>query len=342
MSSLAASIVIPTFNRARRLELTLASFVHQTDPRYEVIVVDDGGADDTAAVVERYAGRFRLKLVRQPNGGRSAARNAGVKQAAGDLLIFCDDDSIASPGFVECHLDAFAAGGEPTVALGWQGGIVSMIEPNLDLPASELLAILKRRPERLQESRRTGGALIAPEMILTDFAATLLDFGRAEPFWQEHVEPVVDAYGETLEGFAIPWAVGLTTNLSAPRRLVLDAGVFDEGFRGWGLEDADLHFRLCAAGARTRILRGAGNYHQIHPRPPQERLAEWIRNAAYFLTKHDTFEVWVFVTGVFAELGLVRVSDIVQAYWREGSSVLARELARVTREHALQLVRVPS
>ncbi len=342
MSPVLASIVIPTFNRARRLELTLASLVHQTDPRFEVVVVDDGGTDPTPAVVEGYAGRLRLKLVRQPNGGRSAARNAGVREAIGDLLIFCDDDSIAAPGFVACHLAALAAGGAPTVALGWQHGIVTLLEAKLDLPAAELLAMLKRRPGLLQESRRAGGALVAPEMILSDFAATIRDFARAEAFWQEHVEPVVEAYGEDLEGFAVPWAIGLTSNLSVPRRLMLDIGGFDEGFRGWGLEDADLHFRLCAAGAQTRILRGAGNYHQIHPRPPETRLAEWIRNAAYFLDKHDTFEVWAFVIGVFAELGFAKISENIQAFRREGSSVLARELARVTREHARQLVRVSS
>ena len=339
MSPVLASIVIPTFNRARRLELTLASFVHQTDQRFEVIVVDDGGTDDTPAVVASYAGKVRLKLVRLPRSSRAAARNAGVKEATGDLLIFCDDDSIASPGFVACHLAGLAAGGEPTVGLGWQRGILTLLEPKLDVPAGELLAILKRRPGLAQEGHRAGGALIAPEMILSDFAATIRDFSRAEPFWQEHVEPVVEAYGEDLESFAIPWALGLTGNLSVPRRLILDVGGFDEGFRGWGLEDTDLHLRLCAAGARTRVLRGAGNYHQVHPRPSEDRLADWIRNARHFLAKHDTFEVWAFVTGVFAELGLAKISEIIQAYRREASSVLARELARVTRAHALQLVR---
>jgi glycosyltransferase involved in cell wall biosynthesis len=342
MSPLLASIVIPTFNRARRLELTLASFVHQTDQRFEVVVVDDGGTDDTPAVVAGYAGRLRLELVRLSRGGRSAARNAGVQEAKGDLLIFCDDDSIASPGFVACHLAELAAGGAPAVALGWQHGIVTVLEPKLDVPAGELLAILKRRPGLLEESRRAGGALVVPEMILSDFAATIRDFARAEPFWQEHVEPVVEAYGEDLESFAVPWAIGLTSNLSVPRRLMLDVGGFDEAFRGWGLEDTDLHLRLCAAGARTRVLRGAGNYHQVHPRPSGDRLADWIRNARYFLDKHDRFEAWAFVTGVFAELGFAKVSEIVQAYRREASSVLARELARVTREHARQLVRVPS
>ena len=319
-----ASIVIPTFNRARRLELALASLVHQTDQRFEVVVVDDGGSDDTPAVVASYAGRLRLNLVRQPNGGRSAARNAGVREAAGDLLIFCDDDCIASPDFVAGHLAEHTAGGGPTVALGWQHGIIALLEPNLRVHARELRAVLERRPGLLEEGRRAGGALITPEMVLADFAGTVRDFACAEPFWQEHVEPVAEAYGEDLKGFAIPWAIGLTGNLSVPRRLVLDVGGFDERFQGWGLEDADLHFRLCAAGARTRILHGATNYHQLHPLA-EEQLADWIRNASYFLDKHDTFEAWTFITGTFAESGLRKISDIVQAYRREGSSVLARE-----------------
>ncbi|HEX9968175.1 MAG TPA: glycosyltransferase family 2 protein [Solirubrobacterales bacterium] len=307
-----ASVVIPTFNRARRLELTLASFVNQTDPRYEIVLVDDGGSDDTPAVAARYAGRLRLKLVRQPNRGRSAARNAGVQEAAGDLLIFCDDDCIASPRFVAEHLAELTEDGEPRVVLGWQEGIVSMAEPD--------------------------AALITPEMVLGDFAAAVRDFATPEPFWHQYVEPVIAAHGEDLEGFAIPWALGFTGNLSAPRRLVVDAGGFDERFEGWGLEDNDLHLRLCAAGARTRIRRAARNYHQAHPQP-EERLAQWVRNAGYFLDKHDSFEVSAFVAGVFAKLPLAAISEIVQEHRRAGPSVLARELARVTREHARLLVR---
>jgi glycosyltransferase involved in cell wall biosynthesis len=333
-----ASVVIPTFNRARRLELTLASFVGQTDRRHEVVVVDDGSTDDTPEVLARYAGRIRLKVVRQANGGRSAARNAGVREAAGAVLIFCDDDRIAVPGFVADHLSGFPDGDEPRVVLGRQHAVVSRLEPDLAVSPEELAAVLDRRPELAREARQGDGALIHPNMVLEDFAATMRDFGVTEPFWRDFIQPVVDVYGDGLEGFEIPWTIGVTGNLSVPRRRVLDVGAFDESFKGWGLEDTDLCLRLHAAGARFRLHSGACNYHQVHERP-EERLDDWCRSLVYFLDKHDALEVWAFVCGLFERRSLGAISELIRQHREAGPSDFTRELELVTREHARLLAR---
>src|SRR3954451_11962493 len=89
------SVVIPAFNAAATLEVAVRSALGQTYRPSEVLVVDDGSTDDTAAVASRL-GRG-VKLVRQANQGCGPARNAGVKQAAGDWLAFLDADDAWLP-----------------------------------------------------------------------------------------------------------------------------------------------------------------------------------------------------------------------------------------------------
>lgn len=87
------SAVIPTFNRAADVRIAVATAVAQTYPadRLEIIVVDDGGTDDTEAVLRREFGD-RVRYLRKPNGGVSAARNFGLAAAGGDYLALLDDD----------------------------------------------------------------------------------------------------------------------------------------------------------------------------------------------------------------------------------------------------------
>lgn len=99
----AASVVIPAYNRLDQLRLVLDGFaVQHTEAAFEVIVVDDGSDPPAGAVV---AGRDnRFQVLTQPNRGRSAALNAGLRAARGEIMIVCDADIIPSSSFVEDHL----------------------------------------------------------------------------------------------------------------------------------------------------------------------------------------------------------------------------------------------
>ncbi|MBW2076515.1 MAG: glycosyltransferase family 2 protein [Deltaproteobacteria bacterium] len=85
------SVIIPTFNRSRRLIRAIRSVLKQTCRDYEVIVVDDGSSDDTYQALAPYM--TMIRYVRQEvNRGVSAARNSGIRRAAAPWIAFLDSD----------------------------------------------------------------------------------------------------------------------------------------------------------------------------------------------------------------------------------------------------------
>ncbi|MCM1326529.1 MAG: glycosyltransferase [Bacteroidales bacterium] len=88
------SIIIPTYNRSAKLKKSIEGILRQSYENFELLVVDDASTDDTQAVVEAIADE-RIRYIRQAvNGGASAARNEGVRQADAPLIAFQDSDDI--------------------------------------------------------------------------------------------------------------------------------------------------------------------------------------------------------------------------------------------------------
>jgi GT2 family glycosyltransferase len=85
---------------------------------YEVIVVSDGSTDGTDAYLETYRGTMRLRWLPQVNKGPAAARNAGVQKAAGEYIVFVDDDVVPEPQLLEEHARSHHEAGRDVVVLG--------------------------------------------------------------------------------------------------------------------------------------------------------------------------------------------------------------------------------
>lgn len=99
------SVIIPAFDVADYLGECIESVLGQTRPPHEVIVVDDGSTDDTAAVAVSFGSSIRL--VRQERTGANPARNRGVRESSGAFLAFQDADDIWEPTKLERQLAAF-------------------------------------------------------------------------------------------------------------------------------------------------------------------------------------------------------------------------------------------
>ncbi len=111
------SIVIPVWNAAQTLADTLETVKAQTFQDYDVIIMDDGSTDESAAIAEQFVSRDnRFKLVSVPNGGPSKARNDGVFQyAQGRFIAFLDSDDLWEPDKLARCADVLLAENAPQV-----------------------------------------------------------------------------------------------------------------------------------------------------------------------------------------------------------------------------------
>ena len=96
------SIVIPTYNRSKLLKECIESLLVQTYRDFEIIVVDDGSADDTQATISEIAQKHnRVRYYLRPHLGACAARNFGLEQAHGEYIGFFDSDDLWPPDYIE-------------------------------------------------------------------------------------------------------------------------------------------------------------------------------------------------------------------------------------------------
>lgn len=101
------AVVIPCWNHGRLLTEALTSVASQTLQPTQVIVVDDGSTDDSAAVAQAHPG---VTLVRQPHAGTAAARNTGLTHVDADAVAFLDADDLWPPESLERRIVALREG----------------------------------------------------------------------------------------------------------------------------------------------------------------------------------------------------------------------------------------
>lgn len=95
------SIIIPVYNVEQYLRACLDSVLAQTFSDWETVCVNDGSTDGSLSVLEEYEKKdHRLRIISQPNGGLSAARNTGLAAAQGDYVVFVDSDDWVEPSML--------------------------------------------------------------------------------------------------------------------------------------------------------------------------------------------------------------------------------------------------
>lgn len=222
MSAPRSSLVVITYNWPGALARVLDSVARQSRLPDEVIVTDDGSADDTRALVAEIGRDFPTRIAhvwQDDTGFRAArARNRGIAASRGDYVILVDGDMLLHPDFVADHMD-FALGGHSL-----QGGRLSA------------------SPEETKRLLAGGAARFSPLMP-----------GPFPPHRAIRWPWLARVKARSKSGGRI-----FSCNMSAWRDDLLLVNGFDERFEGYGGEDQEIAKRLRHAGIRRRQLKFAG------------------------------------------------------------------------------------
>ena len=118
LSNPAVTVVIPTYNRPRFLPEAIDSVQKQSFPDWELIVVDDGGGEETAAAVAHFLADGRVRFVRQEHEGSTEARNRGIAEGRASIIAYLDDDNLWYPDFLARAVDCLATRPDVDVLYG--------------------------------------------------------------------------------------------------------------------------------------------------------------------------------------------------------------------------------
>ncbi len=154
---LEASVVLPTRNRRRLLEVTLGSALAQEDLEFEVIVIDDGSTDDTREYLAGLDDPRLTVLSNERRDGVSRARNRGIELARGKWIAFLDDDDRWLPGRLRTTIDIAEEAGADFVV-----GAVAVIDPS-----GRTLETTSPPPaERLAQELARSGTVAGPSAVI--------------------------------------------------------------------------------------------------------------------------------------------------------------------------------
>jgi glycosyltransferase involved in cell wall biosynthesis len=166
------SIVIPVFNGQRFLAAAIESALAQTYARFELIVVDDGSSDGSAAVARSFAA---VQVIEQQHAGPGAARNRGVAASGGELLAFLDADDLMPANKLELQVGYLREHPEVGCVLGRQEVFpAGAVPPWAELPRSWQA----RHPELLDRGSLQPLSLVARRSVFEAVGEFSSGFGE--------------------------------------------------------------------------------------------------------------------------------------------------------------------
>ncbi|MEU4283587.1 glycosyltransferase family 2 protein [Nocardiopsis dassonvillei] len=254
------SVIIPSYNSRASLEACLISLNHQeleSGYSFEVVVVDDGSTDGTEGMVERLELQYEFRYIYKPrteNSSRAAARNNGILESSGDLIVFIDADEVVSPYCLAEHLRYHEIRSD-MVVLG----------PRRYLADGAVNIELLAKSFSLDALPETAG--LDPRLTL------------------------MNTVSYNLNNLATCWHYLHTCNASVRRSHLFEVGLFDERFKGWGLEDSELGYRLRKHGLAFAFNKEAIVYHESIKARSDDLYPDWCRNIETFFDLHKNPEV---------------------------------------------------
>ena len=245
------SVVVPAYNEAANIAGTVRSLVRNDYPWLEVIVVDDGSTDGTAEIVERLR-LPRVSVVRQPNAGKPAALNTGIRHAVGDVFVMVDGDTVFQPDAVGRLIQPLrdprvgAVAGNTKVAnrsglLGRWQHLEYVVGLNLDRRTMDIVGCVTTVPGAIGAFRRStlrdvGGVSARTLAEDTDVTMAVVRAG-----WRVVYEPTAIAWTEVPAGLRqlwrqrYRWCYGTMQAMWRHRRSLIERGPSGRlGRRGLG------------------------------------------------------------------------------------------------------------
>jgi GT2 family glycosyltransferase len=263
------SVVIPTHRRPETLFRVLDALGRQEGPPgFEVVVVDDGSGDSTPDRLRAFRSPYPLRSFFQENSGPARARNRGVAESRGDVVVFLGDDTVPEPGFLAVHARAHSEHATaPVAVLGYTTWPV--------------------------------------ERKISPFLHHINEFG------------LQFGYALIEDPDSVPFNFFYTSNISLPRRLLEEAGLFDTTFPHAAWEDIELAYRLAKRGMKIlyRPEAIARHHHDVtfaSFRRRQERSGE---AASIFFEKHPELGEFLGVPQALTFSNGSGTTDRLRAAW---------------------------
>lgn len=276
MKSFDISIIIPTYNRIELLEKTIISLKNQKIKNFsfEVLICDDGSKDRPYELIKQYSKKMEIKYFYQEDKGFRAgsARNIGIKNSRGKILLFLDTGVILEENCLYEHLKLHRSSDEPIAILGYMYGFDELNENEKKMIELDI------RPDCVQ----SGIKKLENEKIY------------------DRREKILKLNGDDLTKWKAPWIIFWTGHLSLSRDECLKLGGFDENFSGWGYEDIDLGIRWYLNGNKIIMSRSALSIHLPHKKfksiiPEENRKAYSNKRKNILIKKYglDSLKLWL-------------------------------------------------
>lgn len=233
------SIVIPTYNRDDLLEHTLQTILNQETRgvSFEVIVVDDGSIDQTKEVVDKFnrlLPTLRYYYQQHDGYGAARARNVGITQSEGEIVIFVDTGMLLSKHFIYQHYLSHSQQ-QACAVIGYVYAFSVLVDDTHFFNLMDLKDIDKS-----------------------------ISFLKKEEKYSDSRSNSYKNFGYEIENTPAPYFYFWTCNVSVRRDDLLRVGGFDENYKSWGMEDVDLGYRLFKNNIRFTLNLQADAIHHPH------------------------------------------------------------------------------
>lgn len=264
------SVIVPYANVGDRIIKLINSLQNQDFEKkhFEMILINNGEKDDLEELLKSTNTKMNYKLLFYPGCGRSKARNYGIDAAIGELCIFIDGDEAAPKNFLSSQYKLYSENGHSIMQIGFkkQMFLSSISEKCND---KELLKVGERF--ELDNPEFYGLTDICSYYYINDIRHKMLEY-----------------YENDFSKIKYKMVFTQSSNMAIPKAVLKKYGGFDDNFKGWGVEDWEIGYRMMKNNVEIKYNPDIEVLHFYHvSNYDKKRFLEWKNNLDYMLKKYN-------------------------------------------------------